>query len=533
MQTLRFEIPCWIFSVQKYFINRVMINRPMQHKTLSLILYLLSFIFFLASPGFSASPYFDLPRHLPFIEYSLSSGNSQIDFPVGQPYSYETVQSALNPQPQDPQYIKKWQTLLGDDMRRYHRTQTDSIGFWHLGANLYHHTHLIEDKSYGRYRLEADGVYQSRYIVLANKTVVDQGFKEDPLFYGDTGEWIWGRSEQAYALLQWKPLKLFAGRTPRNFGMIGEPSLILSDNPYSYDHFGFEYQSKRFRFSLITSRLNNVWGYNCQAADTSFVEAKRYFSIQRGDLKLRDNLYVGLNQVAIYGGENRTFESHYLNPMNLYYVVQRNNQASISGIWALDCYWKPKQKWTLWGQLLLDDVIVNNEPGQDERAVHPDRLGWTVKSMLADWPFPGSQLSLTYNHVNNWTYMSYRTWENYVYHQKSMGFPFNSYEGFKFEFDYLGNPPFIWQFKYEYARHGEQDINNVFGDKIEKFPRGIVENRSSFQMDLTYMPSWQYYGKISLAYDDIKNELNQPGHDNQYFKALLTLYATCSFDFYF
>ena len=140
----------------------------------------------------------------------------------------------------------------------------------------------------------------------------------------------------------------------------------------------------------------------------------------------------------------------------------------MGGLWAFEFYWKPSISITIFNQLLIDDIIVNNEPGQNDRDRHPDRLGIVSKIILTDYFLPGSQFSIMYNRVSNWTYMSYRTWENYVYHGKSMGYPENSMEAIRVDFDYFGKPPFVFQLQTGYKRHGEQDINNVFGDTKDR-----------------------------------------------------------------
>ena len=43
----------------------------------------------------------------------------------------------------------------------------------------------------------------------------------------------------------------------RNWGALSSPGLILSDNPYSYDQFQTSYTSKRFKFSMIITRLED------------------------------------------------------------------------------------------------------------------------------------------------------------------------------------------------------------------------------------------------------------------------------------
>ena len=280
--------------------------------------------------------------------------------------------------------------------------------------------------------------------------------------------------------------------------------------PYSYDHFGFSLSASRVRFSFYTTRLNDMNAINVQG-DSVYTDARRYFLIQRGDLRLSDNLNIGLAQAATYGGPERTMEAWYLNPLGLAYIMQRNNGAQMSGFWALDLWWKPVQKLTLYGQYLIDDIIVNNEPGQDDRAVHPDRFGVIARAVLSDAGFGGWQLGLSYARVWNWTYLSYRSWENYVSYNKSLGYPHNAVEVIKLDVDVFRRPPFIFHAQSGYQRHGDQGLLQPFGDSKENFPIGTVEYRgwAELAVDWLYAP-WLSAG-AGVRYESIQNELNVPG----------------------
>ena len=481
-----------------------------------------------------ASPYFDVPHHNRFIDYSINSGRVRIPFVLNQPFTCADLVDSFSRDEAtgSGSFFHRWAGLLRADALRYFHPSTDddNKGHLQLAMNGIYRVQGKKDDSFNQYRIELEGTYASPYFVLAHRTVTDQAFKDDPYFYGDTGEWIYGRSDFSYAVIRIKSVDLFAGRISRNFGMMDEPSLILSNHPYSYDHFGFRYCSSRFRFAFYVSRLNDVVGFNSQAADTSRVLSRRYFSVQRMDVILRKNLVLGLSQVAMYGGPDRTFEALYLNPINFYYVAQRNNRSQMNGIWAVDMYWKPKHNITLFGQFLLDDIIVNNEPNQDDRAVHPDRLGITAKLVITDVLAPGTQWGLTYNRINNWTYMSYRTWENYVFQGKGMGFPKNAFEGIKAAFDYLGRPPFIFTLTTGFERHGDQDLNAVFGDTKESFPIGVVERRAYFDCTLRYIPSNRFHASLMVRYEHFQNKAHVDDIDENGFSALLSLYSNVNWN---
>lgn len=460
---------------------------------------------------FNAAPYYTPGHYGAVLAYLQHNGTLTLRHPLVQPYSAAELQSGLKTAKAGGS--SPWLSLLDQDIGQiYSSATTEYTGNWHLGAETTLRRFAGPGHSFGQYRVDLYGTFVLPYLVLANRTFTDQQLKADPTFHGDTGEWIYGRVQDSYALFKHKAVQLFAGRVSRNMGIINEPSLILSDNPYSYDHFGFQVSTARVNFQFYTTRLNNMIAFDSQAADSSPQEVRRYFSVQRGDLKLRHNLTVGLAQVAIYGGPDRVFDPNFLNPMNLYYVNQRNNRSQISGLWALDLYWKPDPRVTLYTQLMVDDIIVNNEPGQDDRAVHPGRDGVAAKAIWADVFFPGALVSLTYNRISNWAYMSFRTWENYVYQKRGLGYPENAVESVRLDVDYLGKPPFVVHSSFGYRRHGEQNIMNVFGDKIEKFPRGVVEHSRNVLLKIQYLPSAYYNFELYFSHETFTNKSNVLGN---------------------
>ncbi|NIA31806.1 MAG: hypothetical protein GWP06_18085, partial [Actinobacteria bacterium] len=437
------------------------------------------------------SPYFNLKQYNLLLDYAVNSGSIQVLHPLNQPYFAADLFHSFETCAKKAGFYRNWAHLIKSDLQRFVRPDSmdANVGYWDLGANATHRMYGGNKQAYTKYRTEIYGIYILPNLVLMNRTVTDQLFNDDPLYEGDTSEWIQGRVEDAYALFKYKSLRCFGGRLSRNFGMINEPSLVLSDHPYSYDHFGFSLAVKRLQFSFYTSRLNDLVAFNSQAIDTTLHLSKRYFSVQRGEIALRRNLHFALSQIAIYGGTDQGFEPFYLNPMNLYYPAQRNNRVQMNGLWAAEVYWKPASRVTLFTQWLIDDVIVNNEPGQNDRAVHPDRMGITSKLILTDYFLPGGQFSLVFTRIGNWTYQSYRTWENYTFRNKSMGYPENSVQSVFLDYSYFGRPPFIFSFKAKYKEHGAQNIIRVFGDTREKFPRGIVEEKMQFSLSVQYMPN--------------------------------------------
>ena len=192
------------------------------NKHLSTIYFLFTF---LSTTVFSQNPvqYLYLDEHqYEYFDYLINSGKSIPKFVFSQPF--EKNDSLF--------YSVKKKTA--EYFNNYHN---DYFGNKKLNGQL-----LINDKIsikntiFNRYKLAGSLHYSDENITLANRTVVDQEYKLDPLFAGDLSEsksWLYGRVNDAYINLRFNRLNLFFGRMHRNWGPVNSKSLILSNNPYT------------------------------------------------------------------------------------------------------------------------------------------------------------------------------------------------------------------------------------------------------------------------------------------------------------
>ena len=113
-------------------------------------------------------------------------------------------------------------------------------------------------------------------VLYINEVDINKGFvyKED--FHGDTDVWITGYFSSSHAIYQpnqW--FELFAGRMPRNFGLLNDYGTVLSNNPYSFDHFGFSTTGDFFKYSFYTTCLNDIVGIDLSGETIDIGEEKK------------------------------------------------------------------------------------------------------------------------------------------------------------------------------------------------------------------------------------------------------------------
>jgi hypothetical protein len=332
-------------------------------------------------------------------------------------------------------------------------------------------------------------------VLFANRIIFDQNYKHDPKYAGDLSEsdhWLYGRVNDAYMQLSYHNIGLFVGRMQRNWGPINELGLILSSQPYTYDHFVFNYQYHNIRFSLLFARLEDMQAQERESKTdtliTTIENARKYLVGHRFDFMFSNNFQIALSEMATYGGEGRDFEFAFINPMNFYYGIQRNDQKQMNGFWALDLFYKPLKKLSLYGQVLIDDFIVNNEPGIDDRGQYPDRLALLLSARTGDFIVPGLNTNLTYVRIWNRTYQSIRTYENFHFRELGLGYACASCEEIKIKFSYWNLFPWIFKNEFILGRYGDVKLTDLFLLNKEKFPVAPVTNNIVNQFIIYYYP---------------------------------------------
>jgi hypothetical protein len=440
--------------------------------------------------------YLDNPVY-DYLDYAINSGIVRPDFVFHQPYDKSIFDNSdLNSRVAN--YFKSyWRKFYGEN---------------HLSAQLHLEDRVQKnDAIFNRYRAAGSLYFNGPFFSFANRTIVDQDYKVDPLYAGDLSEadsWLFGRVNDAYAHVNFKNFDLFYGRIHRNWGPVGSPSLILSDNPYTYDHLLFSYTYKKLRLSVICARLEDLNALVLDSPDSTarMIKGTRKFMIgHRLDLAFSHKFQVAVTEMAIYGGLNRDFELRYLNPLNFYYGLQRNDKLPMSGLWSLDVFYKPHPRITLYLQGLLDDVIVNNDPGVDDRARFPDRLGMYVSARTGDLLLQGLNTDLSYVRIWNRTYQSRVTYENYHFRGLGLGYPCASCEEIKIRLDYWDIFPFVVNMQAVYGRYGAVALTDVFPLKKEEFPVEPVTENMSGMLKLTWFAYPSLSATATLNYNDEKN----------------------------
>ena len=440
-----------------------------------------------------SSPYLSLQNTQVYsiIEYELLFSNDTEIFILNQPYKVYQVDSLLS----SHRTFKKI-------FQRYNYWRDSSYERMNVRMSPNLNTHHTEDYNANYVGLNLDGVIRISDAFLVNEIELSDKFKYDNDFHGDSSSWLMGYFHSSYALFKIKKLELFGGRVSRNFGTLNDFGLILSNNPYAYDHYGFALIGNRMQYSFYTTRLNDIWGIDIKGKTIpidSIATTQRFWAVQRLDYKINKRFQISLSESIVYGGPNQQFIASYLSPTHFFYAAQRNQQVSLNGFWQINMYYQPKLGVALYLDLFADDIIINNSPKIVDRDIHPDRLGILVKGSYAKTN--KILMSLRYVRIWNETYTSYRTFENYRYFNKGIGFPYNSYESIKYRYTFLQYLPAFIEWGVELWRHGNRNLISPFRDELNVFPVNPVLQGSTFNINGSMLfRSMIYEADVKIIY---------------------------------
>ncbi|HPE57954.1 MAG TPA: capsule assembly Wzi family protein [Bacteroidales bacterium] len=503
------------------------------------ILQYISFILILflicsKSQSQNFSPYFTLQRHNKYIEYLINSGQLDVDHPLNQPYTSDEILKNLPAE--NKTFNDHWLKLVKKDLERlasindtlsnngkfisglavgdkYIMNETDSSNY--LFGNLF----------FG---------YEYKNFGIVYKHDFDEAYANDTAYFVGTGKLtddVLGRASEAY--LQWnlKNFGFFVGRLGRNFGINNEPGLLLSNNPFSYDHLALKFSNRVLNFTFLLTRMNDLYGYDIRDSVPVYSWNRRFLSVHRFEISLLQNLEIAFSESILFGGQDQSIRFQYINPANIVFfskITDRNSyeEQKANAFMSFEVFYKPINKITLFSQLLIDDIDFK----KDLREQYPDRLGLTGKMVYSDL-LRVSQIYLVYNRISNWTYNSFYNWANYTYYGASLGFPNNGFEKITLGADIFRLAPFIFNVEFNAQRQRAQDLSSPFIAEKTEFPIGIAENRYMGSFSTTWFPRTNFSVNVKFEYAQYQNFQNIENNSAEFFNVYLSAIINGIFDF--
>jgi len=387
-------------------------------------------------------------------------------------------------------------------------------------------------KNYGAYRTYL-GWSPNKNIDMVNSVVFDRKFFHDPEYMGRRWRGFAGYTEQAYIRFHKGIFTATFGRDFIRWGTGRDATLLLSDYARPLDHIQMTLEQDFFKYTFIGAQLDPWSLPDSLVKKENSNRVFRYIAGHRLDLRLFNHLYLGINELILYGGPGRDIDFAYFNPFTFYHGESMNSPLRANTLGSIDVDFYVGKGWRMYGELLIDDIqIEKTGPGDLE----PNELGWIMGLEKADpFGFRGLTLWTEYNRVANWTYNTPTLWEKHLHHNKPIGhFLGNDFDRLFGGIDYWLNADWIFSFECNHIRKGEGRISaewtapwfqhTVEEGYSEPFPTGIIETRDEFQVSIVYQPKNWIRTNFQTSYTAVTNIAHLKGMNDNYWVMGISLW---------
>ncbi|MEP1096474.1 MAG: hypothetical protein ABJG78_15265 [Cyclobacteriaceae bacterium] len=248
----------------------------------------------------------------------------------------------------------------------------------------------------------------------------------------------------------------------------GVRSLILSDYSNNYPYLRINTETRIFQYTnVFAEMIADVQGGTFGILGVGGF-SKKYLAFHHLNMKIKPNLSIGLFESVMYGDSTGGLKLEYLNPIIFYRAIEQQNGSEDNAIVGLDFKWNIKNRVSLYGQLVIDELLIKeafsgngswvNKQGIQFGAKYVDALG------VSDLMFQGE-----INKVRPYTYAHEDGFTNYSHYNLALAHPL----GANFT-EYLGRATYRLSEKWNFegvlmlAKYGD-DIGGVnFGRDILK-----------------------------------------------------------------
>ncbi len=211
----------------------------------------------------------------------------------------------------------------------------------------------------------------------------------------------------------------------RHFIGHGEKSLLLSDFSNSYPYVRFDTQFWRFKLTSIYAQLTA----NVETFDGGTLGSRRYprkiMLSHYLDLSITESLNIGLFESLISGAPDSLggtqLKLEHLNPVIFYRAVEQQDGSNDNIILGLDANWTPIKGVSLYGQFVLDELIISELVASDNW--WGNKYGYQLGLNMYDWIIPGTDIRLEHNVVRPFTYAHDNLFTSYTHYLQPLAHP--------------------------------------------------------------------------------------------------------------
>lgn len=410
-------------------------------------------------PAQDASPYVPLDHwSMPYVEHFIAAGRMVDPSPLTRPLKSDDLLRALEAMDSTALRRGEWYVVrrLRAELTRHERGPWGRIeGMVGVAGGNYALRDPLEigrgvppnDTGKGRTRGFASGGIDLTLgfgpVIAVTNPMFDTRLKFDPDWYGKKDRAIAGRTATSYISVQGSWAELFFGRLDRNWGPSVAPGLMLSPNPYGFDHLGLSLGTTGVQLQGVVAQLDT-------RTDTSGASVRRYVVQHRLWLRPPGAWTIALWEGAVISGADRNLEPWYLNLLNLAVLEQVNSGTNANSVMGIDL--ERRGAMTLFLQAMLDDIQIDKKTLTDRK---PTSWGLTVGAKGA-FPAAGAW-TLYYTQVSNLAYRNEDDFQVPLFHGLGTGRNFSDYDQVTARFDFIAPGGIFVAPEVTLVRQGEGD----------------------------------------------------------------------------
>ena len=432
---------------------------------------------------------------------------------------------------------RKWRTLIQDaidylQIRFFPETISPRLKLGAFGEGAYLNSDKM-DNTFDYFINTQAGLFWKDFLTLYNSIKIFNN--APPGYIGKEFRGMHAFVEQGYIAVNLEWLHAKFGRDFKQIGPGRSSQLLMSDNSRTFDMYHVRLGKSLLQFSFWGMFLDRI-------ADTqSSAVANRYLNGHRIGLNIKNKMFFGISEVALYGGPGRVWEIGYMNPLGVYYAQNVNSESGAADANLLynidwDLFLWPN--WEIYGEFLIDDYQVEKKSPGD---LEPNELGIIAG---VNWSNPlnlkGGLFNFEYVQVRNRTYnVAQNDWNKYLHRNEVIGHALgNNFYGFGTSLSYLFKPELNLKVFTNIIRQGEGSVQGEFNTDFsnftveegysEPFPFGVVEKRFQYGLSAFYKPHQLGHFSLDLAFNDISNYQNTSGNEFSEFTFKIALWLQWS-----
>lgn len=305
----------------------------------------------------------------------------------------------------------------------------------------------------------------------------------------------------------------------------GYRSMILSDNTPAYLFLKMNTQVWKINYTnLFTELTADVFG-NAGGLIANDQYPSKYMALHHLSINISKKLNIGLFESVIYGadsvGNSADFDLQYLNPIIFYRALEQQGGSPDNVLLGMDFKWLPFKKVSIYGQLVLDEFLLENvregdgwwanKFGVQLGGEYVDAFGINNLDLQAE-----ANVSRPYTYSHGSPYGSYSHYEQSLAHP--LGANFTEFVGIV---RYQPAPKWYVQLKGIKSNFGSDPVGQNFGGDILKnnitrennFGNEIGQgiNNDLYFANATVSFQWRHNFFIDLSHIYRKVESEDPG----------------------